>query len=198
MGFRQAFAEHPLRTALVFEGATIPLSLALALLLGVTPWADLAFSAVALALSGGATVVLGALLMLLALIRPGWFQEAEAQVRPLIEMLFRGRGPGPIIALCALAGIGEELLFRGVLQVWLAGPIGAWPAVVLAAIVFGLLHYLSHTYFALAVGLGIYLGALYQLSGNLVVPILVHALYDGIAVAYMLRHSDDPGPHEVQ
>lgn len=190
--------ESPLRVALVFEGAMIPVALALAPLLSVNPWAGLKFSAVALLLGIGATVLLVVLLTLLALVRPGWFHEVEALVRPVIDTLFRSRGPGPIVAVCTLAGVGEELLFRGVLQAWFAGLTGAWPAVLLASLVFGLLHHLSRTYFVMAVGIGVYLGALYQLSGNLLIPILVHALYDGVAITYLLHPRDKPDPCDAQ
>ena len=36
-----------------------------------------------------------------------------------------------LAAISALAGIGEELLFRGVLQQSLVAYVGAWPAVII-------------------------------------------------------------------
>lgn len=199
MGLRRIAAERPLAAALVFEALLIPLALGLALLLGLRPWADLRPSAATLPLAVAATVPLMALLAAFGAVRPDWFRDIEALVRPLIGMLFRGRGPGIVIAVItvsALAGLGEELLFRGVLQAWLGGVTGPWPAVVLGAVVFGLAHYLSRAYFVLAMCMGLYLGALYQLSGNLLLPSLVHALYDALAIAWLLRRDarESPGP----
>lgn len=193
MRWRRLVAEYPLRAALVFEGAMIPVALVLALVLGVTPWADFRFSRETVVLAVVATALMVALLALSAVVLHGWFREAERLVQPLVDTLFRGRGPGPVVAVCGLAGVGEELLFRGVLQAWLAGLTGTVSAVVLAAVVFGAVHYLSRAYFVMATLIGVYLGALYELSGNLVVPILVHALYDALAVAYVLVRHERPG-----
>lgn len=187
MGLRRSAAAHPLAAAFVFEGLLIPLALGLALLLGLAPWTELRPSAAALLAGVVATVPLVALLAAFGALRSRWLDEVEALVRPLVEALFRGRGAVPVIALAALAGLGEELLFRGVLQAWLAGVAGPWPAVVLAGLAFGLAHHLSRAYFVLATGMGLYLGALYQLGGNLLVPVLVHALYDAVAIAFLLR-----------
>lgn len=193
MGLRRVAATHPLAAAFAFEGLLIPLALGLALLLGVSPWAHLRPSAAVLPLALAATLPLLAALAALGALRPGWFRDIEALLRPLVAALFRGRGAVPVLVVAALAGLGEELLFRGVLQAWLAGVAGPWPAVVLAGVAFGLAHYLSPAYFVLATGMGLYLGALYQLTGDLLLPVLVHALYDAIALAYLLRrHEREP------
>ena len=184
-------ATSPLTFAYLFEGLLIPLALGLGWLLGLSPWADIRVSAEAVLISVAATAPLVVALGLFARWRPDWFQQLDALVRQLVDMLFRGRGPVPVVVVSGLAGLGEELLFRGVLQAGLGAWLGAWPGVVLAAIVFGLAHYLSRAYFVLAVGMGLYLGALYQLSGNLLLPILVHAFYDGAAIVFLLRRSDE-------
>ena len=183
-------AVSPLVFACLFEGLLIPLALGLGWLLGLSPWADIGLSAEAVLISVAATVPLIAALGLVAAWRPEWFQQLDALVRQLVETLFRGRGLGPVVIVSALAGLGEELLFRGVLQAALVAWIGAWPGVLLGAIVFGLVHYLSRAYFVMATCMGLYLGLLYQFSGNLLLPILVHAFYDGAAIVYLLRRGD--------
>lgn len=190
MEWRRIVAAHALAAVLVFEGLLTPLALGLALLLDLSPWADLRPSAQLLAAAVAATVPPVAGLAAMAAARPGWFREIEALVRPLLEALFRGRGPGAgiaVIAVSALAGLGEELLFRGVVQAGLAAVTGPWVAVGLGAVVFGLAHYLTRAYFVLATCMGLYLGALYQLSGNLLLPVLAHGLYDALAIAYLLQ-----------
>jgi len=111
----------------------------------------------------------------------GLMTSAQGQHVPAFRNLNRAveRAVGPALrdldlaglaALAAAAGVAEELLFRGVLQeLW-----GLWPATLL----FGLAHALTPTYFLLASAMGWYLGWLFVDTGNLVVPILVHALYD--------------------
>ncbi len=88
------------------------------------------------------------------------------------------------IALCA--GVGEELLFRGWLQGWLIGPLETatplqiWSGVLLASLLFGLVHPITPTYVILASLIGLYLGWLMVATGNLLVPIAAHATYDAI------------------
>lgn len=186
MGLRRIAAAYPLVAVFLFEGLLIPLALGLALLLGLGPWAELRAPLATLPLAVLATAPLLVLLVAFAAARPGWFRDIEALVGPLIDTLFRGGG-GAVIVVSLLAGLGEELLFRGVLQAWLTGVVGPWPAVALGGVVFGLAHYLSRAYFVLATCMGLYLGTLYLLSGNLLLPILVHALYDALALAFLLR-----------
>lgn len=195
MQLRRIAAERPLAAALVAEALLIPLALGLAVILGQAPWAEFRWSAGTLLLAVAATVPLIGGLSLFGACGPVWFRELESLVRPAVEMLFRERGRAMIILAAALAGFGEELLFRGVLQASLVGPIGPWPAVVLAAVVFGLLHAVSRAYFVVATIMGLYLGALYQLTGNLLLASLVHALYDWFAIEYVLRgRQDDETP----
>lgn len=91
--------------------------------------------------------------------------------------------------------VGEELLFRGVVQGELRRAVGPAGAVAGASLLFGLLHYVAGTgtpaeklvYVAVAATLGIGLGALYEYTDTLVVPILVHGAYNAVqfAVQYL-------------
>jgi membrane protease YdiL (CAAX protease family) len=97
--------------------------------------------------------------------------------------LFRSVSTGDLVLLVVLAGLGEEILFRGAIQ----QEIGLWGA----SLVFGILHGPSRSLWVLALWatlMGALLGLLYQVSGNLVVPALAHALYDGVALGYVRRH----------
>jgi membrane protease YdiL (CAAX protease family) len=78
-----------------------------------------------------------------------------------------------VLAGGLLAGLGEETFFRGILQ----NEIGLIPA----ALIFALAHVGRGGFnlFALwAVIEGLVLGWLYQLTGNLLVPMIVHGLHD--------------------
>jgi len=54
------------------------------------------------------------------------------------------------------------------------------------SLAFGLLHALTPAYFVLAALMGAYLGWLQMETGNLLVPIIVHWLYDALAF-WLLR-----------
>lgn len=92
------------------------------------------------------------------------------------------------IALMAFgAGVSEELLFRGFLQTWLAGFSPVVVALILSNIVFGLLHMRTVLYAVIAGAVGVYLGALYLVTDNLLAPIMTHMLYDAVALEYTRR-----------
>ncbi len=189
MNLRRMFEANPLLAALIFEGALIPLALGLALLLGVQPWSDFRVSPELLLLAPLATVPPLAALALTIRLRPAWLRDIDAAVRDLVHMLFRGHGRIAVIMVAVLAGLGEELLFRGAIQAWLVEFGGPVSGVILAALIFGLAHYVTKAYFVAASLMGLYLGVLYHVSGDLLLAALVHALYDWVAIEYLLRRS---------
>ncbi len=107
----------------------------------------------------------------------------EARIAPM----FAGSSALALLVVALMAGVGEEALFRGVLQPALAGSLPAWVAVALTALLFGLVHWVTPTYALLAALVGGYLGALAVYTGNLLVPIVTHALYDAVALALLVR-----------
>jgi membrane protease YdiL (CAAX protease family) len=107
--------------------------------------------------------------------------------------LLRGCSLAELALLAALAGLGEEMLFRGFLQdgVNLWWPTGTpWPGLLVASVAFGLLHPLSKTYVLFAALLGLYLGLVYEWSGgNLLVVAVAHGAYDFVLLAYLVRRA---------
>jgi membrane protease YdiL (CAAX protease family) len=100
----------------------------------------------------------------------------------LLPGLF-GRAGWPALAIAAaLAGFGEEALFRGVFQEWLAHPMGLVGAIVVVSAVFGLLHAITPTYAIVAAALSIYLGAIAALSHSVLAPAIAHGLYDFVVM----------------
>lgn len=86
-----------------------------------------------------------------------------------------------------LIGPGEELLFRGVVQGRLREVFGPVSGILLASLVFALLHFFALTGGSLegnlaAAGLltgpAVVLGAAYEYTDNIVVPSLIHGLYN--------------------
>jgi uncharacterized protein len=92
-----------------------------------------------------------------------------------------------LAGIALLAGLGEEMLFRGVLQESFSRWLPLWGAVAAAALLFGILHAVTPAYAVLAALVGAYLGALYLWTGNLLAPILAHAVYDFVALVYLTR-----------
>jgi len=122
--------------------------------------------------------------------------ELKHDVERLVVPLFHGCRIPELAGIAAAAGIGEELLFRGLLQhgmsEWLTPPWGVWLALVAASCVFGCCHFLSATYAVLAALIGVYLGLLLIFTGSLLAPAISHGLYDFIALVYLLRGSATP------
>ena len=97
-----------------------------------------------------------------------------------------------IVVIGMSAGIGEECLFRGMLQPLVEGWTSPWAAIALTGLFFGLLHALTPAYFILATVLSIYFGFLVNYTGNVLTPILAHGLYDVVALLLLRRlFSDD-------
>jgi hypothetical protein len=82
-----------------------------------------------------------------------------------------------LLIISLLAGIGEEFLFRGIIQAKLG--------IVAASIIFGLFHAVSPAYVIAATIMGFYIGAAYQMSGGLLVPVQIHFVYDLAALVYL-------------
>jgi uncharacterized protein len=115
-------------------------------------------------------------------------------IQRLIQMVRDQLGPSvasrstmELALIAALAGVAEEVLFRGVMQAELARRLPGFLALVLTSTVFGLAHFLTLAYALLAVVAGLYLGALYWAQGNLLIPIVAHALYDFVALLQLAR-----------
>lgn len=95
--------------------------------------------------------------------------------------LFGQLRPIQILGLSAAAGIGEELLFRGALQPELG--------LVLASVLFGLVHIGAADMVAFGVwvaAVGALLGWLASATGGLLAPMTAHAVYDALALAYIV------------
>ena len=97
----------------------------------------------------------------------------------------------------AVVGPVEELLFRGVVQGGVRRAFDAVPAILIAAVAFGLIHLPSVSgtmveqwaYVGVVVVLGSVLGALYEWTDNVVVPGLVHGIYNAITYALLLAQT---------
>jgi CAAX protease family protein len=160
---------------------------------GLSVW--LQVSPLSLLRPTGASVlwgVAGTLPLLLAL---AWLLASSwAVVRRLVDLVTESLSPvlAPqslpgLAGLALLAGVSEEILFRGVIQTALARSISPAIALLLTSLLFGLVHFASRAYALLAAIMGLYLGALFLLADNLIAPILAHAGYDFAALLWLSR-----------
>ena len=97
-----------------------------------------------------------------------------------------------VISICA--GVGEELLFRGVVQAALSRWLGLPAGLAVASVLFGLLHPFSLAYVVLASAMGVYLGWVWLASGNLLIASTAHAVYDFLVLFFLTTRP--PGREE--
>jgi membrane protease YdiL (CAAX protease family) len=173
--------------AVFFEASLAPLSVLLGWLLSHPPFATFAWDAHA-ALLGAAAAVPPALLFVCLLSWPvGPFARikrfCDEDVIPVLD-----RSNWSELALVALsAGVGEELLFRGVLQALLTDYLNRSWGLLLSGLLFGLLHALSRVYIVIAGLMGIYLGFIHIQTGNLLSPMVTHFVYDFVLLGYVIK-----------
>ena len=145
------------------------------------------------ALAGG-LAVLPMLLFFFASYHSAWRPLAEIRrcLEEWLHPIIQPWSVGQLLVVSVLAGVGEELLFRGAVQGGLERWVGPWPALVIASLIFGLLHSVTWSYIILATFMGAYLGVLWNYSGNLLAPIVAHVGYDFVALLYL--RSRPPAP----
>ncbi len=180
--------------AVIFEGGLGLLAVGLGWLLGYPPADLIQWDLDSVIWGVFATLPLIGVIWLA--IRTEWrllrhvLQVVKDQLLPLLS----GCGPIKLAIIALFAGFGEEMLFRGVLQNWVADfypkDLGAYIGLIVASVIFGIVHWVTVAYAVLAMLIGLYLGVLWMLFGNLLVPALVHSLYDFWAMLYLIGHAE--------
>jgi hypothetical protein len=129
------------------------------------------------------------LAMLSFVVRAHWSPLARLreEIDEKILPIFANCQTIDLAVIALLAGISEELFFRGWLQGTLTTKFGVLFGIVVASAIFGLAHYLSSSYAIYAGLTGVYLGVIFQAFGNLYVVMAIHAVYDFIALVYLVR-----------
>jgi len=177
------------RMAVFCEAGLGALAIALGWLLAEPPLARLHWSIDGVAWGLAASLPMVSLLLLITHWPGRLFAGMRATAKELIVPLFRSCSAAEMGLIAALAGIGEELLFRGVIQPRLADWLGSGaPAILITSILFGLAHLITPMYAVLAGLIGMYLGCLMELTGSLLPPIVAHGFYDFVALVYLTRH----------
>ncbi len=191
-----------LQVAVLVEGGLILLAAGLAWGLEIFPSDLLAWNTQAVLWGLGATLPLLAVFGVIYFWPVGSYRRIKDF---LLESL------GPSIAACRwyelffvamLAGVGEELLFRGVLQIWMAQRWGEVAGLFVSNLLFGFCHAVTVTYVLLAFCMGVYFGLLMDAPAerSLLSPMIAHGLYDFVAFLVVAadwrkrRMQHAPGP----
>ena len=168
--------------AALFEGALLLIAFALGFLVDVNPTAELHWN------WRGLVIGLLATIPMLLLLAACWLSKTKGllQIREFLTDLL-----GPILDRCRLidilflallAGVCEEVLFRGLVYQFIQ-PWNPTLAVMVTNVLFGLAHALTPLYAWLAGIIGLYLTALLSVDStpNLLIPITTHTAYDFVA-----------------
>lgn len=176
--------------AAAFEGSLALAGVALGWVFGTQPLATLVWDPMAIAWGVAATVPMFAALFCIVWLPWGPFARLLNIVEEMIQTFFQGASLFDLAVVSLMAGIGEEVFFRGFVQAGLVRLTGSQLGGLMGAgVLFGLVHAITRTYAILAMIVGIYLSLIWTYSGNLLAPILAHALYDFGALWYLQRLS---------
>jgi membrane protease YdiL (CAAX protease family) len=126
---------------------------------------------------------------------PGWegFMLEHMPVTPWQTIL---AGLTVILA----APLVEEIIFRGLLQNLTARLWGAIPGLVIAALVFALVHNEAWFLFGL-IGVGLVLGFVFQATGSVTAAWVAHAVHNAVSLGMMVNAGDaaaEPAPFTIQ
>ncbi|MFQ5521183.1 MAG: lysostaphin resistance A-like protein [Candidatus Methylomirabilia bacterium] len=187
MSYSRALRGQIVWMAVIFEGGLLVLGLGLGWWVGQPPFARMSLEWQAIVL--GIVATWPPLLGMWWCTRSSWgpLRRLTDEVLDKIVPLFAECSLLELTLVAVAAGLGEEVLFRGVIQSALADSLGPFGALLLASALFGLAHLITPTYAAVATVLGLYLGGLLIVSDNLLPAILVHAGYDLGALLYLIR-----------
>ncbi len=115
-----------------------------------------------------------------------WMRMTEENARRSVETLLGGSTVGDLVVsiflIGILAGLSEEIYFRGTMQRLLASEkLNAHSAIWITAIIFSIFHFQFFGFFPRLI-LGAFFGYLLYWSGSLWLPVAVHALNNTIVV----------------
>ncbi len=189
--------EKIVRLAIAFEGGLIVLAWGLGWLLDSPPFEKAYFTWQDIA--RGVAFTLPPLLGMWWCAGTAWgpFPSLMGEVKRLISP-FAPCSYFELALISLLAGVGEEALFRGVIQIALTDWLNPWGALVITSVLFGLAHLITPTYALLAGLVGLYLGGLFMIYDNLLVVIVVHGLYDLVALIYLIGRCKEQNETKVE
>jgi membrane protease YdiL (CAAX protease family) len=180
--------------AVFFEGGLAPLSLFLGWWLGHNPLQEFTWSLVDAIWGTLASLPLVFLFLVMLRWPVGPLKKIKMFCEQEFVPLLAGCSWSDMALIALSAGVGEEMLFRGVLQSSLGAWLGQGWGLAISSILFGLLHPISFPYIFVTCAVGLYLGGAFLLTSNLLTVMVTHAFYDFALMAYLLRFHFPGGP----
>ncbi len=180
----------------LLEAGLAPTSLLIGWCFGYSPLNNFSWSGNAIV--AGIAAALPMLIFLAVTLR--WPIGPMARIRTFFD-----RELAPLLKECrwsdyllisVAAGVGEEMLFRGLIQGGLSLFFGPWAGASAAAVLFGLMHPVSMTYVVVATLLGAYLGVVWLVTGNLLSVMVAHGIYDFLALLILMSYPSSTAENE--
>ena len=116
--------------------------------------------------------------------RAVWIRALHTDLRPVV----RGEGTITLVAMAVASGVGEEILFRGLL----VPAIG----VVASALAFGAIHQVRGrarwAWMAWAALMGLLFALLFECTGSLLGPIVAHVYVNACNLRFLRDHNLEP------
>jgi membrane protease YdiL (CAAX protease family) len=180
---------HFFRNACYFEASLIIMALILGQIADINPFESLYFSESAILYGLLGTLPLGLLFLTIEHIPSASLEKIRQLLLNSLCPYLHQHSWADLFMLAMIAGIGEEVLFRGVLQPWLERAWGMNAGLCLSSFIFGFVHALTPLYALLAGLVSVYLGLSldYGESRNLLIPVVIHALYDFLVLLIILK-----------
>ncbi|MGR9107330.1 MAG: CPBP family intramembrane glutamic endopeptidase [Gammaproteobacteria bacterium] len=172
-----------LNMAFWFEGSMIGVAWLIGWFVDVNPIANLSVEGDALFWGIIGTFPLFLLFLLFYRFPVGPLHPIKNSLLEILGPVLSRCGWHELLILAIVAGVSEEILFRGLLQPWFEAVTGVYGGLVLSNVVFGLLHWLTPMYALIAGLIGMYLSYMMDFTGSryLLTPVVIHALYDFLA-----------------
>jgi uncharacterized protein len=176
-----------LTSVALFEGGLLAIAFLGGWFFDCPPTATLNWSLTDFGLGLLATVPMLVVLMICVMSRSEAMKRIRTFQRDTVGQLLDECRWYDIALLALLAGVCEEVLFRGFLYLWLAR-FNSVIAVLISNLAFGAAHAATAMYGILAAFMGLYLTALIAVdpTPNLLIPITAHTVYDIVAFAVVL------------
>ena len=176
----------PFWAAIAVESGVVLVALALGSLMGYPPLHQIQLEGRGLLWGIGAVLPVALAVILASHRRLAFAVRLLDTLEDTLQPLLAG-SVGRLAVISAVAGVGEEALFRGVVQSAAGAALGPWGGLLVASLFFGAAHLVSRTYAVMAMGFGLYLGWLLIVFDNLLVPIVGHAVYDFVLLLHLRR-----------
>jgi membrane protease YdiL (CAAX protease family) len=181
--------ENFFKTACYFEGSLIFVAVVLGWIADINPFENLHYSENAVIYGLLGTVPLFLIFLAMEHMTNSSVQKVRQVLLETLGSSLHQYNWADLFILATIAGVSEELLFRGVIQPWMENSWGMTVGLIASNIVFGLVHAITPLYAVLATCVGIYLGLFLDYGGerNLLTPMVIHGTYDFLAFLSIMK-----------